>query len=139
MPAQLLIIHFCLEKPGIYLHEIQKELEYILFLEVSLSTICRFLHNSKFTRQKLRTTALQQDEFLRLQFRSDVSVYSPEMLVFVDETGADRRNLPYASMATVYVVTFKKPHTAGKRGTYFCHCMHICCWTTGCEDSTRNK
>ena len=36
--------------------------------------------------------ALQQDAFQREQYKSDVSVYSPEMFVFVDETGADRRN-----------------------------------------------
>ena len=35
---------------------------------------------------------LQRDEFLRQQYISDVSVYSPEMLVFIDETGTDRRN-----------------------------------------------
>ena len=38
-------------------------------------------------------TATQRDEFLRKQFISDVSVYNPDMLVFIDETGADRRNL----------------------------------------------
>lgn len=92
MPAQLLILQLVLDKPGIYLHEIQKELETILLLEVSLSTICRFLQESGFTRQRLYTTALQRDEFLRQQYISDVSVYSPEMLVFIDETGMDRRN-----------------------------------------------
>ena len=92
MPAQLLILQLVLDKPGIYLHEIQKELETILLLEVSLSTICRFLQESGFTRQRLYTTALQRDEFLKQQYISDVSVYSPEMLVFIDETGMDRRN-----------------------------------------------
>ena len=42
---------------------------------------------------KMITTASQRDEFLREQFISDVSVYNPDMLVFIDETGADRRNL----------------------------------------------
>ena len=28
---------------------------------------------------------------LRLTFASDVSVYNPEMLAFLDETGTDRR------------------------------------------------
>ena len=35
----------------------------------------------------------QRDEFIRQQFALDVSVYKPEMLVFIDETGADRRNV----------------------------------------------
>lgn len=57
-----------------------------------MSTLCKFLHASGFTRQRLQTVALQQDKLLRQQFSLDVSVYSPEMFVFVDETGADRRN-----------------------------------------------
>ena len=39
------------------------------------------------------TTATQRDELFREQFISDVSIYNPDMLVFIDETGADRRNL----------------------------------------------
>ena len=45
-----------------------------------------------FTHQRLRTVALQQDEFLREQFTIDVSLYSPDMFIFIDETGADKRN-----------------------------------------------
>ena len=90
MPAQLLIFQLVLDKPGI-----QKELQTILLLEVHVrpSTICtRFLQKSRFTRQRLYTTALQRDEFLRQQYILDVSVYSLEMFVFIDETGTDRRN-----------------------------------------------
>ena len=60
MPAQLLILQLVLDKPGIYLREIQKELETILLLEVRLSTICRFLQESGFTRQRLYTTAIAE-------------------------------------------------------------------------------
>ena len=35
---------------------------------------------------------MQQDEALRQKFICGVSVYSSDMLVFLDETGADRRN-----------------------------------------------
>ena len=41
------------------------------------------------------TTASQQDEPLREQFISDVLVYNPDMLVFIDETGADRKSATY--------------------------------------------
>ena len=51
-----------------------------------------FLHKNGFTHQRLRTVALQQDEFLREQFTIDVSLYSPDMFIFIDETGADKRN-----------------------------------------------
>jgi transposase len=91
-PGQLLILNLVVQRPGIYLREIQKELVDFLMLHVSVSTICKFLHKNGFTHQRLRNTALQQDAFLRQQYILDMSVYSPDMLVFVDETGADRRN-----------------------------------------------
>ena len=62
-------------------------------VEIDISTICRFLHDCGFTRQKLRHVALQQDQFLRQKFIVDVSLYDPEQLIFIDETGFDRRNL----------------------------------------------
>ena len=91
-PSQLFVLNLVVQRPGIYLHEIQKELQDFLMQNVSVPTICRFLHASGFTCQRLRNVALQQDVFLREQFILDVSVYSPEMLVFIDETGADWRN-----------------------------------------------
>ena len=91
-PAQLLILHLVCQTPGILLREIQTSLLQILLVDVSISTICRFLYKSGFTRQKLKITALQRDEFLRQRYILDMSMYSPEMLIFVDETGADLRN-----------------------------------------------
>lgn len=38
--TQLFILNLVLEKPGIYLHEIQRELEASLLLDISLSTLC---------------------------------------------------------------------------------------------------
>ncbi len=64
-----------------------RELENLLLFDISISNICRFLHENGFTRQRLRNVALQRDAFLREQYKVDVSVYSPEMFVFVDETG----------------------------------------------------
>ena len=93
IPCQFFIMNLVIERPGIYLRELQDELKSMLEVEVSLSAICKFLHQSGLTRQKMITTASQRDELLREQFISDVSVYNPDMLVFIDETGADRRNL----------------------------------------------
>ena len=90
--AQMFVLNLVLEKPGIYLHEVQRELEESLLLDISLSTLCTFLHKSGFTHKKLRTVALQQDHILREQFSTEVSVYNTEMFVFVDETGSDARN-----------------------------------------------
>ena len=59
---------------------------------VDLSTICRFLQISGFSHQKMLQVAIQQDYCSRHKYLLDISVYSPEMLIFLDETGADRRN-----------------------------------------------
>ena len=77
--------------PGIYLREVQQDLHETTGTEVSLSAICRFLRVG-FSRQKLKLIAKQRDRDLRAQFCFDVSMYRPEMLVFLDETGSDRRN-----------------------------------------------
>ena len=90
--CQLLIYHLVLQRPGIYLCEIQRELLDLLLVDVNISTICRSFHQTGFSRQKLRHVALQQDAFLREQYVIDVSLYNVDMFVFVDETGADRHN-----------------------------------------------
>lgn len=92
-PAQMLILNLVVTRPGIFLQEIQKELLLTLLVQVDVSTICRFLQQNGMTRQKLTLVAIQRDEFLRQQYSLDVSLYSPEMFIFLDETGSDRRNL----------------------------------------------
>ena len=91
-PAQLLIMNLVIERPGIYLREVKKELEDSMMLDISVSTICIFLQKNGFTRQRLRIVATQQDTFLREKFILDMALYSPEMFIFIDETGADWRN-----------------------------------------------
>jgi len=91
-PLEYMIIHIVLIRPGIYLREVQRELREETGTEVCLLTICRFLHRNGFTRQRLRIAASQRDGLLRAQFVSDVSLYKPEMLIFLDETGSDRRD-----------------------------------------------
>lgn len=91
-PVELTILHVVLSHPGIYLREIQTELLELTGTDVCLGTLCRFLVRVGFTRQKMKYAALQRDKQLRSQFISDVSVYNPEMLVFLDESGADKRD-----------------------------------------------
>ena len=45
-----------------------------------------------FSRQKLKIAASQQDDLCRAIFASAVSMYAPEMLILLDETGSDRRD-----------------------------------------------
>ncbi len=86
---KLIVLELAIEKPGIYLREIQAQLTEETGTEVDINTTCRFLHSSGFTRQKLQVTAKQRSDELRVCYLMDVQVYSghPEMLVFVDETG----------------------------------------------------
>ena len=62
--------------------------------KVDISTICRFLKESGFTRQKMVITAKQRSDGLRADFLMDMTIYKDhqELSVFVDETGTDRRD-----------------------------------------------
>ncbi|KAK3726526.1 hypothetical protein QZH41_004647 [Actinostola sp. cb2023] len=43
------------------------------------------------TRKLLTNIALQRSDWLRAQYRANIILYAPEMLIFVDETGCDKR------------------------------------------------
>ena len=45
-PAQFFIIYLILDRPGIYLREVQLELQTQLGLNVSQSALCKFLHKT---------------------------------------------------------------------------------------------
>lgn len=91
-PLQLTVLHLVLERPGIYLREIHSELFELAGADISYSQICRFLSDMGFSRQKIKYTALQRDQRLRFLYKNDVSVYHPDMLIFLDESGFDRRD-----------------------------------------------
>lgn len=57
-PVKLMILNLVISKPGIYLREIQKEVEEFFMFNISIATICKFLYRSGFTRQRLRTVAI---------------------------------------------------------------------------------
>lgn len=86
------IMEAVLDQPSLYLSEIQHTVQQTTGTSISESAICRFLHRNNFSRKKLTRVAKQRNEELRSQFRSDCSLYSADMLVFIDETGSDRRH-----------------------------------------------
>ena len=98
---ELLIIHLVADRPSIYLSELQQELLETTGTEVSLSAICKYFHKNGFTRRRLTKVALQRSEKERQQYVSDVSVYNPEMYVFVDETDSDKRDAICDALGTV--------------------------------------
>lgn len=91
-PVQFYILGLIFDKPGIYLREIKASLLIELGVVVTESAICKFLKQAGFTRQRLITYALQRDDELREKFKSEMALYPVKSLVFVDETGTDRRD-----------------------------------------------
>ncbi len=70
---------------------------------MSIATICGFLHKYGFTCTKIQVVALQQSEVLRHKYMTDIVLYESPMMVFVDETGADRRDSLKKKLATAYM------------------------------------
>lgn len=89
---QLVLLRLVLENPGIYLHELQTKLWVMFEVTVSAATICRTLKFMGCTRQVIQHIAVQRSEELRAKFMAEISVYDPSMLIWIDETGCDRRH-----------------------------------------------
>ena len=89
---QLILLKILGENTGIYLSEIQKKLQLHFGVEVSAATICRTLKFMGCTRQVIQYIALQRSDECRAKFMAEISVYDPSMLVWIDESGCDKRN-----------------------------------------------
>lgn len=89
---QLVLLRIILENTGIYLHEIQAKLETVFGVNVSVATICRTLKFMNCTRQVIQHIDVHRSNDLRAKFMAEVSVYDPKMLIWIDESGCDRRN-----------------------------------------------
>lgn len=89
---QLTLLRLILTNPGIYLHELKGELVNRYGFAVSEATICRTLRYMGCTRQSMHHVAIQQSEVCRARFMAEISMYDPSMLIWLDETGCDRRS-----------------------------------------------
>ena len=91
---KLIILEVISDQPDVYLQEIRDILAEETGIIVATSTIRRFLHSSNITRQKMTLIAKQRDAFLRTAFFQDMAIFKghSDMSIFLDETGADRRN-----------------------------------------------
>lgn len=89
---QLALLRLILDHPGIYLKEIQDKLSHVYGFCISMSTICRTLKIMGCTRQRMHHVAAQRSEELRARYMADISIFDPSMLVWLDESGCDRRN-----------------------------------------------
>ena len=92
---KLVCLEIVIDNPGLYLREIAEKLAEETGTEVDPSTICRFLHKSGFTRQKMIISAKQRNELLRCEYMLDMTVFKghPEFFIFIDETGTDKRDM----------------------------------------------
>lgn len=56
------------------------------------STICRTMQHLGFSRKRLQRIALQCSDDLRGRFMAEIPLFDPAMLVWVDESGFNRKN-----------------------------------------------
>ena len=89
---KFLVLALVMDHPGIYLHETRHELLETMSTDASIASICRLLQKCGFTCTKIQPVALQQNEELCQRYRTEMELYKADMLVFVDESGADRRD-----------------------------------------------
>ena len=88
---QLGLLKIILDHPGIYLSEVQVELE-SLGMAISVPTICRTLKLMGCTRQAMRHVAVQRSDEYRAKFMAEISIYPPNMLLWLDESSCDQRH-----------------------------------------------
>ena len=89
---QLALLRLIAENTGIYLHELQDKLHDLYGVTVSVPTICKTLRRMGCCRRVIRHVAIQQSEEQRARFMADISAYDPAMIIWIDESGCDRRN-----------------------------------------------
>ena len=89
---QLVLLNLILENPGIYLDEMKDKLLDRFGVTVNVATICRTLHFMGCSRQVIKHIPVQRSEEMRAKFMAEISVYDPSMLLWIDESGCDRRH-----------------------------------------------
>lgn len=89
---QLVLLRLILESPGIYLHKVQANFFALFGVTINTATICRTLKFMGCTRQVIQHIPVQRSEELRAKFMAEISVYDTSMLIWIDESGCDRRH-----------------------------------------------
>ena len=89
---EVILIEYLMENPNAYLDELQRELQVRVGIVCSLPTICRTLSRLGLTRKKLQRIVLKRSEDCRALFREEMNRVNADMIVWIDETGTDRRD-----------------------------------------------
>ena len=74
---ELIVLQLFLDKPGIYLREVQHELYDATGTWVDCSTLCRTAQRLGLTRQKMRKVAIRRSDILRAQYTAEMSALTP--------------------------------------------------------------
>lgn len=89
---ELLLIGFLFVNSALYLSEVCLMIKEATGICVSPPTVCRLLRRHGLSRKKIRQVALQRSIDRRGRFMADVLLFNVNQLVWVDETGCDRRD-----------------------------------------------
>ena len=89
---EFLLFEIFLDHPTTYLHEAVNHLENQTGRSISISTMMRTMRRYGFSRQKVKQVAIQRSTVERIRFMTEIQIFDPHMLVFLDETGCDKRN-----------------------------------------------
>ncbi|KAJ7594797.1 hypothetical protein C8J56DRAFT_778167, partial [Mycena floridula] len=79
-------------RPDIYLDELKEELK-LQGIEISLASLCRYLHCNGVSHKWLACIAKERDHVQCAEFRDAVRQYDPCQIVSIDESTLDVRNL----------------------------------------------
>ena len=88
---QFTVLQALVHRPTMYLEELRDHLYKVTGVYVSPATLCRTIKQNDFTRKKVETIALQRSETQRIEYIAERGMYDPDMFIWVDESGSDRR------------------------------------------------
>ncbi|XP_078380231.1 uncharacterized protein LOC144663179 [Oculina patagonica] len=86
-----MLMEYVMRYPGAYLREAIEHIERICGREFSTSSVWRCLQRHNITRRKLRRFVVRMRRELVEQFMQNISIFTSEEMVFIDEAGFDRR------------------------------------------------
>ena len=89
---ELLVVGLLLEQPDVYLREVCQHISTTTGVTVSEATVCRTLRKHGLTRKKIRQVAVQRCSILRGKFMAEMSLFSSNQLVWIDETGCRNKD-----------------------------------------------
>lgn len=81
------------QRPDWFLDELLELLDTNRFISVHYTTIHRELERAGMSRKKLKRIAAERNELLRSDFIRRMADYTPDQLIFIDETSKDEQTL----------------------------------------------